>query len=554
MSITRYIRRRIVKKPSQIAMQELIRLTNQDKIYFSKQTQRLKCWDDIKKHLYMQSVICNMNLTPVILVHIDACIEYCKKYYKEDVEFFEDLKKQKYLYVSSDGQQRTWSMVEFVKGEVSMHEGLFHFIRYFHDNQISDPHFPYTDETETEFLPNFLEEKENTIFDFDAREMKFGDFSKEFQAEILNDFVPITIVYGCTRKDMSQIFHVVNISEPVNVQEFRNTFYVDIAPEVCVLGEEYLKYNDYLGKPEAGAKSDEFIVWLWEWYVSRRAIFDDNIDGYKGTNYFSYTKQTWMYKDGSEHYNKRLEFANILKKIYPSMDCLLVKKINAKGKESYDIKKPKGINWRWFLTFFQIMTRVLKTNKVLGGKKDMETIFKVFVRQELARRIDTSFCHKSNKGSNLVYSDMFSKSSDEYMNKVLQIAERDLLLDPVVSKLIKIKTSTLRKPKTIHDRIAAWIRQGGNPGINGEEYKPAIDPCDDHEISWEDMLNGELYELDHFIPLDKDGKDEPENIFLIHFEHHKKKGTRILDSYKDLLENTIGFVSIPSMVSSMAAS
>ena len=154
----------------------------------------------------------------------------------------------------------------------------------------------------------------------------------------------------------------------------------------------------------------------------------------------------------------------------------------------------------------------------------------------------------------VVSSDMFSKSSDEYMNKVLQIAERDLLLDPVVSKLITTRTSTLRKPKTIHDRIAAWKKQGGIPGINGEEYKPAIDPCDDHEISWEDMLNGELYELDHFIPLDKDGKDEPENLFLIHFEHHKKKGTRILDSYKDLLEDTIGFVSIPSMVSSMAAS
>ena len=149
---------------------------------------------------------------------------------------------------------------------------------------------------------------------------------------------------------------------------------------------------------------------------------------------------------------------------------------------------------------------------------------------------------------------MFSKSDNEFMNKVLQIAERDLLLDPVVSKLITARTSTLRKPKTIYDRIAAWKKQGGNPGLNGEEYKAAQSPVNDSNIEWEDMLNGELYELDHFIPLDKDGKDEPENIFLIHFEHHKKKGTRILDSYKDLLEDTIGFVSIPSMVSSMAAS
>lgn len=550
-TLDRYIRRRLVKKASQIPMKELIRLTEQNAIYFSKQTQRLKCWDDIKKHLYIQSVLTNMNLTPVILVHVDACIKYCEKYHPDDVEFFKDKKEKGFSYVSSDGQQRTWAMVDFVRGKVTMSEGAFHFIRYEHE--INLPYFPYTDETESEFLPNFLEEKSRDEFDFDTKDTKFKDFSNEIQEEIQNDLVPITIVYGCSRKDLSQIFHVVNISEPVNVQEFRNTFFVDIAPEVCVLGDLYEAYNSYLGKPETRSASDEFIVWLWEWYVSRRPISQENIDGYKGTKYFNYTKPTWMYKDDSEHYKKRLAFATLLKKIYPSMDYLLVKKTDAKGKETYEVKKPNGINWRWFLTFFQVMTRVLETNKVLGSKKNMETIFKVFIRQELARRNDKTPCYVSNEGSSLVYSDMMSKTSDEYMSKVIDIAERDLLLDSEVSKLITTKTSTLRKPKTIHDRIDAWKRQGGIPGVNGEEYKPAIDPCDDNEISWEEMLNGSLYELDHFIPLENGGKDEPENLYLIHFEHHKKKGTKIIDNYKDLLETTISFVEVPIISSPIAA-
>ena len=182
MSNTRWIRRRIVKSFGTMTMKKLLFLMAQEQIYFSKRTQRLKCWDDIKKHLYMQSVICNINLTPIIIIHIDACIRYCENYHSEDVKFFQKLKAEGFLYVSSDGQQRTWAMIEFVGNKVKMHEGLFHFIRY--DHQVSLPHFPYTDETETEFLPNFLKEKDNIVLDFDAKEMHFRDFFSKLWVRI----------------------------------------------------------------------------------------------------------------------------------------------------------------------------------------------------------------------------------------------------------------------------------------------------------------------------------------------------------------------------------
>ena len=516
----------ISKTFSQTTMEHLVWLHKNDKIAYPEHLQRkADVWETMMKHLFMCSVLSGMAISSLILIDVRTCIDWCKTFgTQDDVEYFEDLLKQGYLKICGDGQQKTIVYIEFCANEIKLNQHKFNFIRYKNSEKstykdekgithLKYPSFPFTDQTEETLLENWKEVDESWEFDFGATPKKFEELPLDFQRALNEEKISICNVWGCTKQQSTIIYNMVNVGVQQSVQEFRNAFDCLIAYVIRYLANKYESHYKRIGIDRKRLKVDENIVWKLELFTKHTIITDENIDGFKKDRFFEYSVDDFMYHNGClheevaympdpEHPKKLSPFEIVLKKNMESMDGFQTKK-----------KKITAWGWRQDLLWFEVLTWISERAVFVNNKKDLTRAFEIFHEQESLRRLDLVKKVHTKKGTGVEYpyNGIGSKSDEKMMEKMFDIAINEFLANEEIQKMISPRSSTKRKSATFQHKLAAYKKENG------------ISPVDDSKISLKDVMNN-LYELDHLIRLAEiEGKDIPENRFLISIGHHKIK-------------------------------
>jgi len=507
----------------------------------------------------MSSVLSGMAISSLILLDVRTCVDWCKTFgTQDDVEYFEDLLKKGYQKICGDGQQKTIVYIEFCANKIRLNQHEFNFIKYKNsessveidangNKHLKYPFFPFTDESEETLLENWKEVDKSWKYDFGTTPKKFDELPLDFQRALKEEKISISNVWGCTKQQSQIMYNMINVGVHQNAQEFRNAFDCAIAYVVRYFADRYESHYKRIGINRKRLTVDENIVWKLEWFTRRTIITDENIDGFKKNKFFEYSVDDFMYHNGCLHekvaymqnpeYPKKLSpFENILKKNMESMDGFRLKKDG----------KIEAWGFRQDFLWFQVLTWISERAVFVNNKKDLTRAFEIFYEQEVLRRLDlVKKVHiKEGTGVEYPYNGIGSKSDEKMMEKMFDIAINEFLANEEIQKMIFPRSSTKRKSTTFQHKLAAYKKENG------------ISPVDGSKISLKDVMNN-LYELDHLIRLAEiEGKDIPENRFLISIEHHKIKSKmesagkkfKTKEDYKRILSfNRTGSIPVSSM-------
>ena len=510
-------------KPMTIS--ELYHLVKNDKIAYPIEIQRSEVWKTMMKQLFIYSSFAGFNLSSIILLDLKTCVEWCQIYGKKaDVKYFQEFLEQGYTHINNDGQQKTWSYVRFLGGEFALDEFKLNYVQYELNQFALDdkgklkyPNFPYENEEKTRLIPNWCGTKQSWDFDFKNQAKTWNQLPLEFQEAYKSQIIPIVMILGCTKKQAHLIFNLINVGVAQNDQEFRNAFDILVARIIRNLGAKFEKLYTHLLSPEDIKRKgvDENIVWKADWYVRKGIITPERIDGYKKQQFFEYITDDFMYKEHPIHLKFIKDSTNEKTGKVTKSEFHKVLEQNMNCYKQFSKKLAKW-GWRQDFTWFQILVTLSENYKF----SDESRAFAIFYEQEVARRADNDTIVYKHEGGTKTYSGCSSKTNPALMKLVLEIALGDFVNNEEVQELMSAKTSSIRKQPTVKDKVTAFIQQGGTPG---NKDKLAKNPVDNTDISLIDVLNTNMYELDHLKYLDGGGSDTVENKFLISTAQHKLK-------------------------------
>ena len=99
-----------ISKHSFVTFGNLVELEVQNKIYLELSFQSIERWSDKQRREYIKSILRGSVPTPIVLAHIESCMNYCAKTNGEDSEdyiYFKSLFDDGFTYISVDGNNRT---------------------------------------------------------------------------------------------------------------------------------------------------------------------------------------------------------------------------------------------------------------------------------------------------------------------------------------------------------------------------------------------------------------------------------------------------------------
>lgn len=99
---------------------ELAAHQNNNNIYLDLGFQSEERWSDKQRQNFMKSVFRNFVPSPIVLAHVESCMNYCATTYGEDsyqYSYFYLLHMKGYKFISIDGNNRTKTISRFFNNE-----------------------------------------------------------------------------------------------------------------------------------------------------------------------------------------------------------------------------------------------------------------------------------------------------------------------------------------------------------------------------------------------------------------------------------------------------
>lgn len=170
--------------------------------------QSLARWPFSQKIAFMTSLIAGMAPSKIILCRIDDCM---KQFIEgsEDWKYFNKWKQLGYEWISIDGNNRTITINEFLRGEIPIEHGAYK-------------------------LPSG-----KTIVIDDTCDT-YDTFKNDFKEYVDNNVVvSLTAYVNASRRDLTNLFLNINNGVSLNSQEIRNAILVPFAEWVRNMSTEY---------------------------------------------------------------------------------------------------------------------------------------------------------------------------------------------------------------------------------------------------------------------------------------------------------------------------
>ena len=149
-------------------------------------------WDMIKRQLFINSCLVDMNISKFVLVDVKACLANAVE--DEDIEYFKGWLKKGVLFLNVDSNNRTITL------------------RMFRDNKVKIPHGDYP-------------QKSGIVYSVDKTNDTYDTMDKAFRGVFESNAMSIYVVKKSTRKQLGDIFERMNNGVPLNFFEQQNCIY-----------------------------------------------------------------------------------------------------------------------------------------------------------------------------------------------------------------------------------------------------------------------------------------------------------------------------------------
>lgn len=472
-----------------ISTQNLYELETNKKIHLDLHFQSPERWNDTQRRLYIKSVLRGTVPTPIVLAHVESCMNFCKNTLGEDSEdykYFKSLYDNCYEYISVDGNNRTKCL------------------RRFFDNEYRLDHEAHKmPEIEYDNYKNWQPKKDNNKFD------TLPQYVKEHLQN--NCRVCIYIIKDSNVEDLHNQFSCINSGIALNPQEWRNSIICNLSTMVRENAVDYLDFfNKYWSQKKQYRRSHE------EWIVTNfvHVTRSGNID--KKERDQAYSNLSSEYEN-----NKRVrDTIKIMERLCTNYDKNNTLKSEATLTDFFMFidwctqNNYKIHNERKFFDWFQLTyltAKSAKTDTIDGNGVKKKTSIVLYednngnnVRDYIGTQRSTNLVHREARLG--VYTNL--GMIHERYGDILPKLEQDVLIQ---------KDSKRAFPTSY--RFELWKDQDGKCALTGED------------IPQMDIFNGKKYVIDHKIPhasgVDNGGTTTYENAQLVCYDENKNKSDKI---------------------------
>ena len=425
-----------------------------DEIYLDLAFQSSERWSKKAMLAYLHSVFSGFTPNPIILAHVESCMNYCENKLGKDTKdyrYFADLHSKGFKYISVDGNNRTRTLMKFFNNNLKLIEGK-------------------TYRMSGMTIPDFMSYTPTSPLPFKGMPEKLKEYIKSVE-------IPVFVVNSANCQELHDMFIAVNNGVSLNPQEKRNAIVCTVADEIRALAKKYNNMLRLYFSPVNCQRriQEEFLVSALV-HVAQGMVNNISLE----------------HKDAAYN-DKSIETKKIgrLKEVLKDMDNII----------QYETKtgKQRGIPSRASL-FDLVMLIDYLHNQNISIIDDMQ-FFQWFVENINALRDDTR---------NIIVPDPIDPRTFYGAQRATDKPFREARLAQLVARLESLPDGVLSVPKDkkrfgdAKDRIHFWTKQEHRCTETGKE------------IPWSDVLDGSKTHLDHIIPHSKGGPTNRDNLRLIY--------------------------------------
>jgi len=441
--------------PTSWTIHDLATRQDEDEIHLDLAFQSIERWPKAARLAYLNSVFSGFTPNPIILAHVESCMNYCEELLgkdSNDYQYFADLHSKGFKYISVDGNNRTRTLMKFFNNDNSLK------LREGKTYRMSGMQ-----------IPEFAQYTPTNAVSFKGMPEKLKEHIRKIQ-------IPMFIVNSATRQELHDMFVAVNNGVTLNPQEKRNAIVCKVADSIRVLADKYKKmFGLYFSEPNRQRRiHEEFLVSA---LVHIAKGFDSNI---------MREDRDAAYDDNSVETKK----LGRLKEVLKDLDAIC----------QYESKTgtTRGIPSKASLfDLIMLLDYLHNQNISIINESDF---FEWFTENINALRDDTKTFITFGKDGRTYYGAQRNTTAEV----------REARLSQLIARLDLLPDGTLSVPKdkkrfgTWSDRIYCWSRQEHRCPLTGKD------------IPWIEVLDGNKTHLDHITAHSKGGQTTRDNLQLVY--------------------------------------
>ena len=228
-----------ISKHSFVTFENLVRLEEEEKIYLELSYQSPERWGDKQRREYIRSILRGSVPTPIVLAHVESCMNYCARTKGEDSDdyiYFRGLFDNGFTYISVDGNNRTKGCKRFKNDEfaLSLKEHTIPAIKYESYRNWSPKKDNRLYSTLPSYVRDHLDQQNICVYI-----IKDGDFAR-----------------------LSEEFRSINSGLALNDQEWRNSIICNLAYSVRDIPVQFKQFFDkyWTTKSQLRRKHEQWVV------------------------------------------------------------------------------------------------------------------------------------------------------------------------------------------------------------------------------------------------------------------------------------------------------
>ena len=368
-----------ISKHSFVTFGNLVELEVQNKIYLELSFQSIERWSDKQRREYIKSILRGSVPTPIVLAHIESCMNYCAKTKGEDSEdyiYFKSLFDDGFTYISVDGNNRTKGCKRFKNDEfaLSLKEHSIPAIKYANYKKWSPKNDNRTYRTLPAYVRDHLDQQNLCVY----------------------------IIKDADLERLHQEFRAINSGMALNDQEWRNSFICNLAPAVRDIPVQFPEFFDKYWT-EKGQRRRKHEQWIVTCFV--HATRSGNIDKKERDAAYDNLMPEYDNRKRVQEIIKimarmcvKYDNNNVLKSEATLTDLFMF--INWLFEHNYKINNERKL-YEWFeLTFLKVKNAKTTTTDPVTGKKKKTAIILYEdgngsnVRDYVGAQRSTNLCHR----------------------------------------------------------------------------------------------------------------------------------------------------------------
>ena len=478
-----------ISKHSFVTFENLVRLEEEEKIYLELSYQSPERWGDKQRREYIRSILRGSVPTPIVLAHVESCMNYCARTKGEDSDdyiYFKGLFDNGFTYISVDGNNRTKGCKRFKNDEfaLSLKEHTIPAIKYESYRNWSPKKDNRLYSTLPSYVRDHLDQQNICVYI-----IKDGDFAR-----------------------LSEEFRSINSGLALNDQEWRNSIICNLAYSVRDIPVQFKQFFDkyWTTKSQLRRKHEQWVVTNFVHVTrsgnidkkERDAAYDNLMAEYDNDKRVREVIKVLARMCVKYDKNKVLKSEATLTDFFMFIDWLYI--------HNYKINNERKL-YEWFeLTYLKVKNAKTTTTDPVTGKKKQTAVILYEdksgrnVRDYVGTQRSTNLCHREARLG--VYT-VFGNYHEKYGDRLPEL-EEDVLIQ---------KDSKRAFPVSF--RFPLWEQQGGKCALTGVE------------ILQSDIFDGQKYVIDHKTPhaagVEKGGTTTFENAQLVCYDENKNKSDKI---------------------------